>query len=203
MMVAATGVSFGPVSASVIFVMIDTNVISENFPLQNVTKIHWDTLKKTLITAASLFDWVIVVGDKAILSSGTSKGDNYLSNTLRPLLRDTKVDAYISGNDYDMEIVEDGTLLHINCGTGSSSDPIPRVPMDNSVYYSAHPGFCFHSLTKTGFKTEFIDGQTGEVLTSYLKPSNNRRTSYFDRFNMYQSIPPVSLCKRATFQMQR
>lgn len=186
---SATGVTFGRTSSSVIFVMIDTHVMSDSFALQNVTTLQWDTLKRTLTTAVSLFDWVIVVGDKAILSSGTSKGDSYLSNTLRQLLRDTKVDAYISGNDYDMEIIEDGTLLHVNCGTGSGFDPIPRVPMDNSFYYTARLGFCFHTLTKTSFKTDLVDGHTGEVLSSYVKASNNRKTSYFDRFNMYQNIP--------------
>ena len=184
-----TSVTFGSARASVIFIMIDTYILGESFPLQNVTELHWNALRETLVTAASLVDWVIVVGDKAILSSGASKGDNYLARTLRQILRDANVDAYISGSDYDMEVIEDGSLLHINCGTASSTDPVPRVPMDNSVFYSTRTGYCFHTLTKHEFKTEFVDGHTGEVLYTYNKRINNRPQSYLDRYNKYQKLP--------------
>ncbi|XP_053990889.1 uncharacterized protein LOC128882989 [Hylaeus volcanicus] len=184
-----TGVNFGSSRASVIYVMIDTYILSENFPQQNITELHWNDLRETLTIAGSVVDWVIVVGDKPILSSGASKGDAYLSQTLRQLLKSTNVDAYISGGDFNMELIEDGSLIHINCGTGSSSDHIPRTAMPNSVFYDNKVGFCFHTLTKTDFTTQFVDGHTADILFEYKKRLNNRPMSYLDRFNKYHKLP--------------
>lgn len=102
--------AYGSSDGSVGFVFIDTYILSDKFRFQNFTKLHWDNLRDTVGAAVRIFDWVIVIGDKAIMSSGMSKGDLYLSDTLRPFLKEMKVDAYISGNDYDMEVIEVGDL---------------------------------------------------------------------------------------------
>lgn len=66
---------------------------------------HWDSLRDTIVAVVQAFDWVIVVGDKSMVSSGKSKGNYLLRRTLGAFLKEHKVDAYISGNDNDMEIV--------------------------------------------------------------------------------------------------
>lgn len=98
--------AFGSAGGSAGFVFIDTFILSDRFRFQYITKLHWDNLRDTITAASRIYDWVIVVGDKAILSSGSSKGDSYLSKTLRPFLKELNVDAYISGNDNDMEVIE-------------------------------------------------------------------------------------------------
>lgn len=53
-----------------------------------------------------VFDWTVIVGDRSLVSSGKSKGDPKLKKTLGEFLKENKVDAYISGNDNDLEIIE-------------------------------------------------------------------------------------------------
>lgn len=183
--------AYGGTDGSAGFVFVDTFILSDKFPYQNITKLHWNALRDTVKAAVKIFDWVIVVGDKAILSSGGSKGDPYLSDTLRQLLKSYQVDAYVSGNDYDMEIIEDGPLLHVNCGASSGFDPLLRVKADNSVHYIPRPGFCHHVLTKKHFVTEFVDGHTGLILANYTKARNVRERSLLDRFHLYQGLPEI------------
>lgn len=92
----------GSTDVSVGFVFIDTYILSDKFAWQNITKLHWDTLRATVAVAARIYDWVIVVGDRSIIPGG----DAYLSKTLRPFLKEMQVDAYISGGEQNMEIVE-------------------------------------------------------------------------------------------------
>lgn len=104
--VIGANAAFANSDTSAVFVFVDTFILSNDFRFQNITKLHWNELRDTIGAAVRIFDWVIAVGDKAMLSSGRSSGDNYLNSTLGPFLKDMKVDAYISGNDPDMEIVE-------------------------------------------------------------------------------------------------
>lgn len=96
--------AFSPDSASVGFVFIDTFILSKNFPFANITKMHWDNLRDTVSVAVNIFDWVIVVGDSAALSSSAS--NRFLTNTLRPFLKEHNVDVYLSGNVENMEAIE-------------------------------------------------------------------------------------------------
>lgn len=52
-----------------------------------------------MLDAASVAgNWVIVVGDSTIHSSGKIGGNKEMQRTLLPLLKEKEVDAYISGN---------------------------------------------------------------------------------------------------------
>lgn len=184
-MVTATDVSAG-------FIFVDTFILSDAFAYPNITKKHWDTLKDTVQAAVQIFDWTIVIGDAAMLSSGASKGNARLFRSFGAFLKDYGVDAYISGNDYDMEILKDGNMTHINCGSGSRADSLYRRPVSESVHYVAKPGFCHHVLSKQQFRTEFIDGKTGNVLYTYTQPRNDRSRSRFSRFRLYQGLPEIT-----------
>lgn len=184
--------AFAGNDVSVAFVFIDTWILSEDFIYANITKLAWDDLQKTLKTVAKIFDWVIVVGDKAIHSSGASKGNSFLAKTLRPLLKEYGVDAYISGQDNDLEILEDGPLTLINCGSGGSGDSVPlRVKHEQSVAFTPNAGFCMHTLSDKLFTTHLVDGTTAKVVESYSQQKKRRERSYFDRFHLYKSLPEV------------
>lgn len=188
----ATGANaaFTNSDTSAVFVFVDTFILSNSFRFQNITKLHWNELRDTIAAAVRIFDWVIAVGDKAMISNGRSKGDNYLNNTLGPFLKDMKVDAYISGNDPDMEIVEDGSLLHINCGAGSDGIAASQK-VNNTVVYVGTPGFCLHTLRKEAFYTEIVDGNTGQIKGNYTKSRNMRDRSLVNRFMLYKGLPEI------------
>lgn len=91
---------------SVGMVFVDTWVLSSAFPFGNVTEKAWKDLERTLEIAPKVFDYIIVVGNRPVYSSGSSKGDSTLQYYLQPLLKKAGVDAYISGYDRDMEVIE-------------------------------------------------------------------------------------------------
>lgn len=93
---------------SVGMIFIDTWVLSSSFPFGNVTEKAWTELEATLEIAPKVFDYIIVVGNRPVYSSGSSKGDSMLQYYLQPLLKKAGVDAYISGYDRDMEVIEVG-----------------------------------------------------------------------------------------------
>lgn len=103
-LVAVSG-AYASSDVGVGFVFLDTYILSSQFRWQNITKLHWDNLNKTLSAAAQIFDWVIVVGDKSISPSKSTKEahkkdpDTRLRQSLRALLKSAQVDAYISGNN--------------------------------------------------------------------------------------------------------
>lgn len=99
-------ISSGHKDMSVGMVFIDTWVLSSSFPFGNVTDKAWTDLENTLEIAPKVFDYIIVVGNRPVYSSGSSKGDSMLQYYLLPLLKKAGVDAYISGYDRDMEVIE-------------------------------------------------------------------------------------------------
>jgi len=189
---SATTSTFAGADVSVGFVFVDTKILNDDFAWANVTKLAWDDLRSSLSIASRIFDWVVVVGHQPLISSGSSKGSYFLSQTLKPLLKEFNVDAYISGKDHDLEILEDGALGLLNCGAGGSGDPIKlRVRNEHSVALHTGAGFCLHTLTAKEFKTELIDGYSGDVVETFSLLKKNRERSYMDRFNLYKKMPPV------------
>lgn len=94
------------VDVSAGFIFVDTFILSDAFAYPNITKKHWDSLRDTVEAAVQIFDWTVVVGDVAMLSSGASKGNAILYRSFGSFLKDFGVDVYISGNDYDMEVIQ-------------------------------------------------------------------------------------------------
>lgn len=182
---------------SIGLVFIDTFILSEEFKYQNITTQHWNSFKDTAAAYARLFDWVFVVGDKSIFSSGASKTDKYLADNLRPVLKDLGIDAYISGYDYDLEMIEDGPLLHINCGSGAVADIMKiREKEKHSISFQPYEGFCAHNVTYDKFCTSLYDGINGGVLASYCKPRSHRtKASFSERMGLLGksgAMPEVS-----------
>lgn len=187
------GAAIGARDASVGLVFVDTYILSDNFAYSNITKLHWDALKQTVTTLGKIFDWTIVVGHAALVSSGASKGDAKLRKTLGRFLHEHNVDMYLSGSDYDMEIIKDGSMVYVNCGSGSRADSIPRLKVKGSVAYVGKPGFCHHILAKNTLTTELIDGISGDVLHSFVQYRSNTTTrDTLGRFRLYSELPPVT-----------
>lgn len=183
-------VKSGHKDMAVAFVFIDTFVLSYTFPFINATKTAWIDLKATLSNAAKAMDYIIVVGDKALYSSSSSKGDSSLRYYLEPLLIKYNVDAYISGNDYSLEMIQKGNITHINCGSAAINGGFELSKISDSLYYTGNPGFCVHQLTATGMITKLIDGVTGEEL--FTKKHQLQKRSQSASFSPLSEAPGTS-----------
>lgn len=179
---------------SVGFIFIDTWILSDAFPYKDVSNAAWSDLKKALEVAPRILDYIIVVGDKPIQSSGSSKGDSHLAYYLLPLLREAQVDAYISGYDHDMEIIDNNGLSMIITGNGGTSGRRPVIKASNSVFFTEKSGFCVHELGADGMETKFINGETGETMYTHKQQLKNRpQRKYGSEVQNVSAFPHVAL----------
>ncbi|CRG96728.1 glideosome-associated protein 50, putative [Plasmodium gallinaceum] len=176
------------------FIFIDTWILSPNFPYKNIHERAWDDLKSQLTVAKKIADFIIVVGDQPIYSSGLSRGNSYLAYYLLPLLKDAQVDLYIAGHDNNMEVIEDNDITHVTCGSGAIASGKPAIKSSNSLFFSNDIGFCLHELNNNGIITKFISSKSGEVI--YTHKTNLKTKKGLDKLNSLQyvaSLPKVEL----------
>ena len=173
------------------FLFIDTTILSPGFADISLTNEHWKFLENSLEHASKAHDWVFIVADKPIISSGSSGGDKYLFNHIEPLLKKYSIDAYISGADHNMELIDESNIAHINCGTGAFKGTGSKRER-YSKFYSTTPGFCRHTITKEKFTTEFLDSNN-KVLFSYDKKHNGKKLAKADRLYHAAKLPKVKL----------
>ncbi|EKX72625.1 acid phosphatase protein, putative [Theileria equi strain WA] len=179
---------------SVGFIFIDTWILSHAFPFKDVTDSAWNELKTTLEIAPKIVDYIIVVGDKPIISSGASKGDSNLAYHLLPLLKEAQVDAYIAGHDHDMEFIDYQDISLIVCGSGGAKGRKALLKSSYSKFFSDAPGFCLHELDADGFTTKFIDGETGQVIFSHTRaPKERKQRQFGNEIQQISKLPDVIL----------
>nr|BAN64574.1 acid phosphatase, putative [Babesia bovis] len=179
---------------SVGFIFIDTWILSTAFPYKDVSNAAWADLKKVLEIAPKILDYIIVVGDKPIQSSGPSKGDAQLSYYLLPLLRDAQVDAYIAGYDHNMEVIDSNGIAMIVTGNAGTGGRKPIMKTTNSAFFSEKAGFCIHELGAEGMETKFINGDTGDVMYTHKQAIKKRpQRQYGNEVQHVSALPTVSL----------
>ncbi|CBZ55692.1 putative acid phosphatase [Neospora caninum Liverpool] len=192
---ANTGGAFinsGHKDMSVGMIFIDTWVLSSSFPFSNVTSRAWEDLEKTLELAPKILDYIIVVADRPVYSSGASKGDSMLQYYLQPLLKKANIDAYISGYDFSLEVISDDNISHVSCGAGAKAAGSAIVKHSGSLYYGSETGFCLFELTAEGLVTRLVSGTTGETLYTHKQPLKNRpERKSIDAFNFVSQLPEV------------
>ncbi|SOV14242.1 secreted acid phosphatase [Plasmodium sp. gorilla clade G2] len=174
------------------FIFIDTWVLSSNFPYKKIHEKAWNDLKSQLSVAKKIADFIIVVGDQPIYSSGYSRGNSYLAYYLLPLLKEAQVDLYISGHDNNMEVIEDNDMAHVTCGSGSMSQGKSGMKNSKSLFFSSDIGFCVHELSNNGIVTKFISSKKGEVI--YTHKLNIKKKKSLDKVNALQhfaALPKV------------
>lgn len=174
------------------FIFIDTWILSANFPYKKIHERAWADLKAQLNVAKKIADYIIVVGDQPIYSSGSSRGNSYLAYYLLPLLKDAQVDLYISGHDHNMEILEDGDIAHITCGSGTLSGAKGAMRNGKSLFYSNDIGFCIHELSSSGIITKLISGKSGDVIyTHKINLKGKRSLDKVNSLHYFASLPKV------------
>lgn len=176
------------------FLFIDTWILSQNFPYKNIHKRAWSDLKAQLAVSRKFADFIIIVADQPIYSSGSSRGSSYLAYHLLPLLKEAEVDLYISGHDNNMEVIEDHDIAHITCGSGAVASGKPAIKSHNSIFFINEVGFCIHELSSVGITTKFISSKTGEVVHTHKKKLKVKKG--MDKVNVLQyfsALPKVEM----------
>lgn len=188
---ASTNAIFGASDQTVAFLFIDTYMLSDSFPDEALRADAWNTLDKRLAATKGAFDWVIVVGDTSIYSSGKNGSSKEMESNLRPVLKAGGADAYLSGSDYDMEILEDGNMALLNCGNGSSASGKGLWTGPGSVHFVGSPGFCAIKLSKSTMTLSLIDGATGNILHEIEHKRQEKSINPFAKANALSKMPKV------------
>jgi 3',5'-cyclic AMP phosphodiesterase CpdA len=117
-----------------------------------------DWINKTLNESTA--DWKLVMGHFPVYSATTGEhGDTKsLIKLLMPILRDTKADVYFSGHDHILQhIFKNGVHFF---GSGAGAREHKGVNQKYKGLLGSHEGkygFMVHEVTKTRFKTIFVD----------------------------------------------
>lgn len=188
---ASDNAVFGAGDKTAMFIYFDTYILSEHFVDEGVRQDAWNNLKATLAAANGAFDWIIAVGDTSIYSSGKIGGNKEMEFNLRPLLKEYGVDAYISGSDFDMEIMEDGTMAMLNCGNGSYGRGKGLWTAPGSIAFSSASGFCSVKLSKNMMTLNLVDGASGEIVASSEHKRQEKSINVFAKGQAMGNVPKV------------
>lgn len=110
--------------------------------------------------SASDADWKLVFGHHFLYSSGQrlDRDHSDFRAWLEPILRQYRVQAYISGHDHHLEYREIAGLHHIISGGGSEGDGL-RSKRPQGVLAWPVAGFTSYRITGDTLSVDFIDAQ--------------------------------------------
>ncbi|XP_013393421.1 uncharacterized protein LOC106161105 isoform X1 [Lingula anatina] len=157
------------------FIMIDTDPLRGD---GDRTQMAWFRAQ----LAASLGDWIIVVGHHPVFSSGDHgkrSSTQWMYDNVRPLLEQYKVALYICGHDHDLEHLHKKSASkivdYVISGSGSKTrNQNPTALSDvkkwnvESTMFSRFNGFVGLEMTESAVKVSYID-QYGREIYSFIK----------------------------------
>ena len=116
--------------------------------------------------------WKIVVGHYPVFSHGHHGNTEELIQDLFPLLKQHKVDFYLSGHDHDLEFIRRDDINFIVSGTGCSSNPVSLS--HQSIYASDVTTFGFQVMqfTQDSVRFGFVTNQGKQMWYSIPKQKN-------------------------------
>lgn len=130
--------------------------------------------------AASTADYLIVGGHYPIYSVCEHGPTPLLGDTLKPMLEQYKVTAYIAGHDHCMEYLNTGTSLdHHGIGSAHSNDPSTAhesaVPAGSLKWHAegTSGGFASVVVTKEGLTFRHHQGNGAIAFTAPAHPPRN------------------------------
>lgn len=142
----------------------------------DVEQLNW--LRKVFASKEAVeSDWRIVCGHFPI-HSGT-KGEHgdtkYLVQTLDPLLHELGADAYFSGHDHVLQMINKGKKLHYyGPGAGARKHALMNTKYAGLLGHAEGVlGFMKHTLTKTEMTTTIVDEHAKEVF-KYVQHKNKK-----------------------------
>jgi acid phosphatase len=105
--------------------------------------------------SVSSAQWKIVIGHHPIYSGGGHGDTVELIETILPLLREHKVQAYFNGHDHDLQHLQAGALNFFCSGAGSQSRP--TVKTQRTKFSKSCSGFTIVALSADKMDVRMID----------------------------------------------
>ena len=146
------GYAFG--DTRIKFVALDTTTLPTD-PVQRA----W--LRDTV--AKSNADRLVLVGHHPVHSHGMHGDNADMQRILKPLIKDHKVDAYLSGHEHDGQLLRGPSgVVQLVTGTGGENRSHAMGP--KSVAATSAPGFAHLVLNESGGELQLISADTQQVL---------------------------------------
>ena len=98
----------------------------------------------TTALGTSQAPWKIVVGHHPVFSGGRHGNTKQLVATLKPLLEQFGVRAYINGHDHDLQHIEVDGVHYLTTGAGAEARPTGKIPQ--TLFAASDLGFLSVSL---------------------------------------------------------
>jgi tartrate-resistant acid phosphatase type 5 len=158
-------VSLGSDKGKVLFVMIDSQAIVQNYEDQHPEKqLEW--IEQTLKQASADVKWKIVVGHHPSYTTGP-RVSNYdtlaIRKALNPLLEKYKVDVYLSGHEHSLQHNKPQGFTH-QFISGAGSELTHVTPgLDYSRFQASENGFMYFSVNANQLNVKAVS-VSGKVL---------------------------------------
>lgn len=160
----------------VLLLFIDTNPFVtkyynyEGMTAENVKKqdkaaqLQW--LNNQLTNKPKTVKWVIVVGHHPLYSGGvrkTAKETEDIRKVFEPIFQQHKVDAYLTGHEHDLQIIQPKGMHTVQFISGAGSSIRPAGEREGTIFSVSDGGFMSFSLTEKQLYIQLINGK-GQVL---------------------------------------
>ena len=175
-----------PSTASLEIIFIDTCMLAPTVFGEDITpKQRDDALTKVeSLLAASTATWLFVAGHYTIYSTAEHGNTKELVQSLVPLLKKYKVQAYFNGHDHVLQHISMDGVEYITSGRGALTDNYPANEVDHPItndkevlkYLSLSIGFNSATVTSDSVSIRFHSGVKGGAV-DYTFQLLNPRTS--------------------------
>jgi len=145
------------------FVFIDTTkLIGDSDGNFDEQQLSW--IEKTL--SESTAAWLFVCGHHPVRSAGDHHDNPQLMSRLKPLLDSYKVDAYLTGHDHVLQVIETDPTVHVCTGSGCKLGTMQDSPPDLK-YSAVKRGFALHEVNREAYRLSMIT-HTGKVEKQFV-----------------------------------
>lgn len=173
-----TFVKKSPDGQKVRFVIIDTNPYVSSYyshPLYKEAMAAQDTASQThwldSVLVHSREEWKIVIGHHPIYCvGGKPEHVKEMQNTILPILKRNKVQAYICGHDhvFQYHLPSESKIGFIISGTGAK--PLKRAGKESfTLFSSTEPGFTICKIRGDELSFNFIDTTGNTIYSNSIK----------------------------------
>lgn len=148
--------------------IIDTNPMIEKYrenpkkylEINQDTNAQLNWMKEKLSNTNPKIRWKIVVGHHPMYSGGKRKDyeeTEHIKNTLEPLFEKYNVDAYITGHEHDLQIIQRPNTKVVQFLSGAGSELRETGVTSGTLFAESVPGFMAFTLTKDQLKVYVIE----------------------------------------------
>jgi tartrate-resistant acid phosphatase type 5 len=128
-------------------------------------------LKKVLSDPSPNVKWKLVVGHHPMYTGSDKRRESYdtraTRGSLKLLLEQYKVDAYLAGHDHSLQHIVQGSVHHFVSGSASEATQVGKLPQ--SKFAASQYGFMLFSATAEGIVIQAIDYQGNVIYRTEMR----------------------------------